>query len=67
MKTDLEKFIELYKSIGIELATKDYDKKGSVFCTIEAGDNDKLKGYPGFYTNIVFDVNGKFIEQGFYE
>jgi len=67
MKTDLEKFIELYKSVGIELKPKDYDKKGSVFVVIEADDNEKTKGYFGFYTNIVFDKNGKFIEQGFYE
>jgi hypothetical protein len=27
----------------------------------------KLTGYCGFYSVIIFDKDGKFIEQGFYE
>jgi len=67
MKTDLEKFIDLYKIFGIKLTPKYYGKKGSIFINIQEGENEKLIGYYGFYTNVIFDKNGKFIEQGFYE
>lgn len=81
--TDLEKFIALYKSLGIELEVKlsqdcspEQREEGDIFC-LELGfchyDNDKkvddrlLGGYGGFYSTIHFDAKGKFIKQSFWE
>lgn len=75
--TDLEKFIELYRSVGIEVQVRDVvdSKKGAVR-EIFIGDyynpnipkkSDKFFGYVGFYSNIEFDKDGKFIGQGFWE
>ena len=70
MKTDLEKFIELYQSVGIEPDRFD-NEDGSTGLTLFAGedekDSDKLDGYIGFHTEISFDTDGKFIKQGFWE
>jgi len=63
--TDLQRFIELYKAIGIELEVQS-DKFGNDIYILEC-DHEKITGHVGFYTNIKFDVDGKFIEQGFWE
>jgi hypothetical protein len=78
--TDLERFVELYQSFGIEcvvtygrgrfenltgkqitLTTDKYVNDGSVTVS------KKFIGYPGFYTTIFFDNDGRFISQGFWE
>jgi len=65
--TDLEKFLALYESFGIKLKVIKY-KKGDGFCIIlEKGIDPKMDGYTGFYSNVFFDDEGKFIEQGFWE
>lgn len=65
MKSDLEKFIELYKGLGIELDTTTTE---TGFCiTIEADRHKGITGYYGFCTDIEFDKDGKFIRQVFYE
>jgi hypothetical protein len=64
--TDLEKFIELYKSFGIELQ-KTMNENNQWVINMEAGDHEKIKGWIGFFTYIIFDEKGKFIEQGFKE
>ena len=67
--TDLDKFIELYKSFDIDISNCIRiieDKK-----VIEIGrsyiDNPKINGYGGCATEVVFTMNGEFISQGFYE
>ena len=75
--TDLEKFKELYDSIGVEYY---FDLKESfapgpsvlkrtshLMFIYEDHDDPKLAGYPGFYTRIEFSKKGKFIKQGFWE
>lgn len=68
--TDIEKFKELYNSLGVEYQ---YDNE-----TIYLGDyyhedevvtvaGDSVEGYSGFYTIIEFDKDGKFKSQGVYE
>ena len=98
--TDLERFIELYRSVGIEV--KDFrDSGGGVcpcnedgICVSAKGDRQDgvrcycwdnstdnkvvmliseecgsglLGGYPGFFTEITFTREGKFIHQGMWE
>jgi hypothetical protein len=65
-KTDLERFVELYRSFGIELTPKKTDK-GITSITIEAQSDTKITGYYGFVTQIDFDADGKFISQGVWE
>jgi hypothetical protein len=72
--TDLEKFIELYKSVGIELkpVVNEMDvKNGYQYLEISNDEygtvTEKTTGYNGFYTRIYFDESGKFIQQGIWE
>jgi hypothetical protein len=64
--SDLEKFIELYKSLGIELKPTQSRNK-EITLHLEEGEHEKFQGYSNFYSDIVFDKNGKFLYQGFYE
>jgi len=71
-QSDLEKFIDLYKSVGIELEVKKSEPpdEGVQMITIEVNEYNMSKsitGYNGFYTNIYFDESGKFIQQGIWE
>lgn len=69
--TDLEKFIDLYKSFGIDLsdqAISDKDEEYDIWIyphnyygTIKG--SEKIEGYIGFYTVITFDKDGKFKNQ----
>ena len=84
--TDIERFLELYKSLGIEL--KVYSKEtyknwngtevsdalvvylGSTWALVPRGeviDTRKFQGYGGFYSDVVFAKDGKFVCQGFWE
>lgn len=63
--TDLQRFIDLYKSVGIDL--KPEKIRDQYVIHLESGSNEKLEGYTFFYSNIYFDKNGKFLSQGFYE
>ena len=79
--TDLERFVELYQSIGVKLNVFTIDTGSRVILTTkkekfdddddeeetDATSSEKFKGYEGFYTNIDFDKDGKFVEQGFWE
>jgi len=73
MKTDLEKFIELYKSFGIDLKAHKIDDHQEIIMGSSEyypkliSSSDKFDGYFGFYSDVYFDLNGKFIKQGFYE
>lgn len=63
--SNLSKFTELYKSIGIDLDPVKTDDGFEV--TLEANTHEKLIGYEGFCTIIKFDKNGRFVWQGFFE
>ena len=71
--TDLEKFVELYNGFGINVISEKTDEGYEVHLTENSyfDENDtvseKFEGYPGFYTRIEFDENGKFKKQGFWE
>jgi hypothetical protein len=66
--TDLQAFKKLYGRFGINLVEK--KEQGKIF--IEFGscsenNHEKLTGYLGFYSRVTFNLEGKFINQGFYE
>jgi len=64
--TDLEKFIELYKSVGIDLAPITDDD--GLCLKIEQGNHgDLVDGYSSFFTLINFDLSGEFVSQGIWE
>lgn len=63
--TDLQRFIELYRSVGIELVPETTDD-GTPWLTLKEGD-PKVGGYLGFYTSIEFDKDGKFVQQSVWE
>ena len=74
--TDLEKFIELYRSFGIECKVYEEDgfqvidlKKAADFHrdTYNATVSEKFKGDDYFYSNVLFDMQGNFVQQGFWE
>ena len=74
-QSDLEKFIELYRSVGIELepvVNERNKENGYQYLEIRHSDYDgepmpKTTGYNGFYTHIYFDESGQFIQQGIWE
>ena len=74
--TDLQKFIDLYKSFGIELKPKEiqygirrYPNAKTVITMWAQPDeeNSDFDGYTSFHSDVIFDANGKFIKQGFWE
>lgn len=71
--TDLQNFIELYKSIGIELTVIQEEEFQIILIGESCWEHDnlssskKFKGYSGFFSKIEFDKNGNFISQGFWE
>lgn len=67
--TDLQRFIEMYKSFGIELKPKPTYKTsdGSMTIEMEQGSHPKFGGYRGFSSTVDFDKDGKFIQQEFWE
>lgn len=74
MKTDLERFVELYASFGIVCDVDDLDSGycitllGNPIADSEEGTrSEKLMGYNGFYSHVIFNSNGSFNNQGFYE
>ena len=76
-KTDLERFIELYKSFGIECKVNKEDNTLVIYLSqnwqlqyndgIKYTFSDKFFGYNSFYSAISFTKDGKFINQGFFE
>jgi hypothetical protein len=71
--TDLEKFKECYKQFGIELIVNKEKGMYSIYLEGMGEDNEITRddrlcaGYSGFCSEIRFSLDGKFIEQGFYE
>ena len=71
--TDLQRFIELYKSFGIDLEAENVPfnpiskEVEHIRICLNEGENDKFEGYSCFYSCVEFDINGKFLRQGFWE
>lgn len=65
--TDLENFIALYKTFGIELKVEKAEDSSNQFIELRDGDHEKLEGYSGFFSDVEFDKDGKFLKQGFWE
>jgi hypothetical protein len=68
--TDLEKFIDTYKQFGIDVKT--YENEGNIEISLNgygdmATQSVKFGGYSGFYSDVIFTKEGKFIEQRFFE
>lgn len=71
-KTDLDLFIELYRRFGITIKHPLLTDTGYTISLPDDADDasktsKKFNGYIGFCSDIKFDVNGKFILQGFWE
>lgn len=64
-ESDLKRFIDLYKSFGIELSPQS-GQSGEKFIRLQSGEH-KFDGYFCFYSEVYFDRNGKFMRQGFWE
>jgi len=68
--TDLKKTIELYKGFGIDCIVVPIDEGFEITLggyEDDSTESDKLDGYMGFYSILFFDLNEKFIKQGFWE
>lgn len=78
--TDLEKFVDLYASIGVPLTpepvehpyTDDVFRGARQMLVLNTSNYDgdktpKVDGYSGFYTRIFFDQEGAFVAQGIWE
>lgn len=66
--TDLEKFIELYRSVGVDYEIE-YNKqlKITILSLIPNFKIDsKIDGDKYCYSTITFDKDGKFVMQGFW-
>jgi hypothetical protein len=63
-KKDLDKFIDLYQSLGITVKPIKREN-GELYIKLDQGDG--FIGYGFFYSIIDFDRDGKFISQGFWE
>jgi len=74
-RTDLERFVDLYRSFGIECKVNEEDEYMEIELVQEFDydrfdketRSDKFCGYPGFYSVIYFDLSGNFIKQEFGE
>lgn len=75
MQTDIDSFKALYRSFGIECKEFVGDDDSRRIRLIESAhgcdENETgsklFSGYYGFYTEIIFDKDGKFLGQGFWE
>ena len=75
-KSDIERFIELYHSFGIECVVS-HAEDGCQKIRLSAGFDGyntaaltlspKFGGYNGFSSEVIFDRGGKFIGQNFWE
>lgn len=71
--TDLQKFQDLYKSLGIELIVNRTEElfivklSGDFYGNYKMTTSDKFKGFFNFYSDIQFDLDGNFISQGFWK
>lgn len=70
METDLERFVALYKSFGIDcVVSVDGEQKLIIlndWTDLENTSSDKFDGNSGCHSYVFFDLNGKFLRQDFY-
>lgn len=68
-QTDLQRFIALYKSVGIELEPRISERPDFAHFSLRltVGDHPQIQGYSDFETSIYFDADGKFTKQTVYE
>lgn len=65
--TDLGKARRMFREFGIGFAEhKDVDGFYTQL-TLEALEQDKVKGYAGFVADFTFDETGKFVDVGIWE
>jgi len=68
--THLEKFIALYKEFGVELTPEETDTGTEITLGADSYERERvaaLDGYFGFFTKVIFDKQGNFVSQGFWE
>lgn len=63
--TDIQRFIELYASLGITFEQE--DREGETVLMLEAKCQPRVGGYTGFSTSIHFNKEGTFLHQDFWE
>jgi len=62
--TDLQRFLELYRSFGIELKPV---VDGPIIIIKMDSEDEFFDGNPYHFSKVIFDRYGKFITQGFWE
>ena len=60
--SDLEKFIDLYKSVGVPVEIRENVNRIKSI-KLEVGAQENIVGYSGFSTIIYFSNDGSFINQ----
>ena len=74
---DIDKYIDLFKQTGVGYKVEDFDAYKNEYdeeiedevtqaIVLNVGENN-IVGYSSFYTEILFDKDGKFIRIGLYE
>lgn len=67
--TDLEKLKALLTGFGVGfevIAPEDEWQRQCIVVHCECGE-EKVDGYPGFFTEFAFEMDGRFIEMGAWE
>lgn len=73
--TDIQRYVELYRSFGIELTVRWTEDRSQQFLwfghhnTIDKpfDEHKSFDGYSGFYTAVFFDRDGNYLSQEFME
>lgn len=72
--TDLERFLSLYESFGLNLIPERSANSGYTYVAIgrprdyiACPEDIRIGGYSGCYTEVIFDSNGSFLAQNAWE
>lgn len=69
----LTDFVQLYSRFGVTCKVNKHEEGYNVILTedihadITDTASEKFEGYNGFYTEVIFNHEGQFIRQGFWE
>lgn len=71
-KSDLDKFVELYKGFGVDVVINEFEDNyvislGNGFGKLNPTFHKSFEGYCDFHSTIHFDFAGKYVKQGFWE